>query len=137
MDRYVFPAVFEKGEVSGYVVTFPDLPGCITEGETLDEAMNMARDALQGHIYVMEKEGDKIPAPAPPESVEVPPGAFVTIIEAYMPPIRDAMANKSVNTTITLPRWLKEAAETKGINLSQTLQFALKEQLGIQEKRLS
>lgn len=48
MDKYIFPSVFdpaEEGEI-GYTVTFPDLPGCITEGDTLEEAMAMAREAM-------------------------------------------------------------------------------------------
>ena len=39
MDRYIFPAVFEPGDKKGYVVTFPDLPDCITEGDTMEEAL--------------------------------------------------------------------------------------------------
>jgi len=51
MAKYIFPVVFEPGEPDevGYTVTFPDLPGCITEGDTLKETLYMAKDALGDH----------------------------------------------------------------------------------------
>lgn len=45
-------------------------------------------------------------------------------ITVYMQPVRDEMANKSVNKTVTLPRWLNKAAEDAKINFSQVLQQA-------------
>lgn len=134
MDRYIFPAIFESDGNGGYTVTFPDLPGCITEGDTLDEALYMARDALELYIYNLEEDNKTIPIPTAPEKIKVPEGAFVNLIEVYMPPVRDEMANKSVNKTVTLPRWLNEAAEKANINFSQVLQYALKEQLKITDK---
>ncbi|ORX23822.1 pilus assembly protein HicB [Thermoanaerobacterium sp. PSU-2] len=134
MDRYIFPAVFESDGNGGYTVTFPDLPGCITEGDTLDEALYMAKDALELYIYNLEEDNETIPIPTAPEKIKVPEGAFVNLIEVYMPPVRDEMANKSVNKTVTIPRWLNEAAENANINFSQVLQYALKEQLKITDR---
>ncbi|AGB18480.1 type II toxin-antitoxin system HicB family antitoxin [Thermoanaerobacterium thermosaccharolyticum] len=134
MDRYIFPAVFESDGNGGYTVTFPDLPGCITEGDTLDEALYMAKDALELYIYNLEEDNETIPDPTAPEKIKVPEGAFVNLIEVYMPPVREEMANKSVNKTVTIPRWLNEAAEKANINFSQVLQYALKEQLKITDR---
>ncbi len=133
MDRYMFPAVFEAGEKKGYTVTFPDLPGCITEGDTLEEALRMAREALELHLYGMEEDGDPIPDPSPPERVHAPRGAFVTVIEAWMPLVRDEMANRAVKKTLTLPKWLNDLAERRKVNFSHVLQKALKDYLGIQD----
>jgi predicted RNase H-like HicB family nuclease len=130
MDNYIFPAVFEPGEIKGYIVTFPDLPGCVTEGDTLEEALRMARDALELHLYGME-DGDEIPGPTPPEKVGVLKGAFVVPIEAWMPLVRDEMANRSVKKTLTIPKWLNDLAEERQVNFSHILQTALKERLGI------
>lgn len=131
MDKYIFPALFESDGQDGYTVTFPDLPGCITEGNTLEEALFMAKDALELFLYTMEEDGDVIPFPSKPEKIKPPQAAFENLIEVYMPPIRDEMSNKSMNKTLTLPRWLNSAAEKANINFSQVLQFALKEQLGL------
>lgn len=131
LDKYIFPAIFEPGENGGYCVTFPDLPGCITEGKTLEEAFFMAKDALELHLYGMEEDNEEIPSPTLPEKLDISKGSFVVPITVYMPPVRDEMANKSINKTVTLPRWLNKAAEEAKINFSQLLQQALKERLGI------
>lgn len=131
MDRYIFPAIFESDDDGGYAVTFPDLKGCITEGDDLQESLYMAKDALELFIYSLEEDNNIIPMPTTPEKIKVPKNAFVNLIEVYMPPIRDEMANKSMNKTLTLPRWLNNAAEKAKINFSQVLQTALKQQLGI------
>lgn len=133
MDTYIFPAIFEPSEDGGYCVTFPDLPGCITEGDTLKEAMSMAKDALELFIYNMEDDGEELPTPSAPETIKSLSGSFVVPIEAYMPLIRSEMANKSVKKTLTLPYWLNKIAEEKKVNFSQVLQVALKEQLGIRD----
>ena len=131
MDKYIYPALFESSEDGGYCITFPDLPGCITEGDTLTEALVMAKEALELHLYGMEDDNEEIPAPTPPEKIKPQLGSFVVPIEAYMPLIREEMANKAVKKTLTIPSWLNKIAEEKKINFSQVLQAALKEQLNI------
>jgi predicted RNase H-like HicB family nuclease len=54
-------------------VTFPDFPGCITVGTTLDHAARQAREALSFHIEGMVKDGDDLPAPTPLDSVQTDP----------------------------------------------------------------
>lgn len=132
MNRYIYPALFVPGDVDGYTVTFPDLPGCITEGDSLEEALHMAKEALELHLWGMEDDHDPIPQPTAPESVQIPEdGGFVAVVEAYMPLIRDEMANKVVKKTLTIPKWLNDAAESQHINFSHVLQHALKERLGV------
>ncbi|MHB1685316.1 MAG: type II toxin-antitoxin system HicB family antitoxin [Bacilli bacterium] len=132
MDRYIYPALFELGDVDGYTVTFPDLPGCITEGDSLEEALHMAKKALELHLWGMEDDRDPIPEPSAPGSIPiVEEGAFITLIEAYMPLIRDELANKVIKKTLTIPKWLNDAAESQHINFSHVLQHALKDRLGV------
>ncbi len=133
MDKYIYPAVFTKGEAKGYCVTFPDLPGCITEGDTLEEAMLMAKEALALHLYGMEEDQDRIPQPTPPEKVSVADGSFVSLVEAWMPVIRDQIANRAVKKTLTIPKWLDDMAQKEKVNYSHILQAALKRHLGIRE----
>lgn len=135
MDKYIFPAIFEPGETKGYTVTFPDLPGCITEGDTLEEALYMAKEALELHLYGMEEDNDLIPEPTPPENIRLSKGAFLALIEAWMLPVRDEMANKAIKKTLTIPKWLNDIAEKEKVNFSQILQSALKQYLGIKERQ--
>lgn len=133
-DRYLYPALFEPGEVGGYTVTFPDLPGCITEGNTLLKAFLMAKEALELHLYGMEEDGDTLPEPHIPNSAEMPQGAILTVVEAWMPLIRNKIANQSVKKNVTIPKWLNDAAESAGVNFSHVLQAALKQRMGITDE---
>ncbi len=139
MARYLYPAVFDPNENGGYTVTFPDLPGCVTEGDTLDEALQMAARAMALHLYGMEQDGDEIPVPSEPARVCFPEDAsddaFVTVIAASTEPVRDEIRNRAVKKTLTIPQWLNEESEKAGVNFSQILQSALKERLGIVDPR--
>ncbi|MBG9692584.1 pilus assembly protein HicB [Lysinibacillus sphaericus] len=136
MGKYYFPAIFDPGtnDEQGFTITFPDLPGCITEGSDMDEAVYMAKDVLAGFLYGMEEDGETIPTPSEPSSIDLPQGAFISIIEVRTDYIRDEIENKAVKKTLTIPKWLNDAAEEENINFSQLLQFAIKERLGIISK---
>lgn len=131
---YLYPAVFDPNEKGGFTVSFPDLPGCLTEGDNLEEALSMAQEALALHLYGMERDGDVIPSPSSPYTDLIPDdaekGAFVNVVAAKTAPIRDELQNRAVKKTLTIPQWLNDEAEAAGLNFSQTLQYALKEKLG-------
>ncbi|WKB35332.1 type II toxin-antitoxin system HicB family antitoxin [Terrilactibacillus sp. S3-3] len=133
MAKYIYPAVFDPGTdgSEGYTITFPDLPGCISEGENIQDVLYMAKDVLEGFMYALEEDGSAIPAPSNPGLIKVPKGGFVVLVEAWTDIIRDEMENKAVKKTLTIPKWLNDEAEKNKINFSQLLQFAIKERLGI------
>lgn len=60
MQRH-YPIVIHKDPDSDYCVIVPDLPGCITAGDTLDDAQNQALEAVQCHVEAMLLDGDPIP----------------------------------------------------------------------------
>ncbi|MCY3761153.1 MAG: type II toxin-antitoxin system HicB family antitoxin [Gemmatimonadetes bacterium] len=62
-----FPAVIHKDEESGYGVTVPDLPGCFSAGDTLEEAIESAHEAVACHIEGLLMDGEQIPEQAPLE----------------------------------------------------------------------
>lgn len=129
-DRYVFPAIFEYCEES-YTVTFPDLPGCITEGKDVDEALKMAKEAMELHIYNMEDDKEKIPMPSKPENIKLPKHSFTSLVEVWMPPVRNEMRNEYIKKTLTIPKWLNDIALKRKLNFSQLLQTAVKSKLGL------
>jgi antitoxin HicB len=61
-DEYTFTAEFEPAEEGGYVVRFPSLPALVTEGETLEEAREMAADLLTGYLELLRERGKPLPA---------------------------------------------------------------------------
>lgn len=132
-EKYIFPALFEVAEEGGYCITFPDLPGCITEGNSLDESMFMAKDALELFLWNMEDDSEDIPEASKPEDIETTKGQFIVPITVYMNDVRNEMKNKAVKKTLTIPYWLNKQAEGEKLNFSQILQTALKERLNIHE----
>lgn len=56
-----FTAIFEPADEGGYVVTVPALPGCVTEGDTLEEAVEMAKDAVAAYVASLRKHGEPVP----------------------------------------------------------------------------
>ena len=63
-----FVSLFQKDSDSCYGVSFPDVPGCTPAGDTLDEALTNAVDALSGYIRLMEADGEATPTPPHPRS---------------------------------------------------------------------
>ena len=61
MSEYRYTVLFEPAEEGGYVVTCPALPGLVTEGDTLDEARAMAKDAIRAYLESLRKDGLPMP----------------------------------------------------------------------------
>ncbi|MCR4436176.1 MAG: type II toxin-antitoxin system HicB family antitoxin [Clostridiales bacterium] len=135
MARYVYPAIFQAEVVGGYSVTFPDLLGCCTEGETLEQAIEMARDALGLYLYSLEEEKEPAPMPSKPDQVKTGPGQFVTLIDIDMLTYRQKHDKRAVKKTLTIPAWLNTIAENRNINFSQILQNALIEHLDLKDSQ--
>ena len=56
-----FLVYVEPAEEGGYIVSCPQLPGCVTQGESVEEALAMIRDAIQGYIASLQKHGETCP----------------------------------------------------------------------------
>lgn len=133
-DHYIYPAIFDYAE-EGISISFPDLPGCFSCADSDEEALSMAKDALGLHLYSMEEDNDDIPNPTPINKIKLEENQVVVLIEVFMTSMRQAIENYSVKKTLSIPQWLNKLAIERNINFSQVLQVALKEQLGIQERR--
>lgn len=129
-DRFIFPALFEYAD-DGITVTFPDLPGCITCGNSDEEAYTMAKEALALHLFGLEDDGELIPRATLLNQITVEDNQAVVLIEVWMPPFRLEMHNASVKKTLTIPRWLDVVAKEHKVNYSYLLQEAIKDHLGI------
>ena len=130
-ERYCFPAVFSYEEGQEISVFFPDLD-VATSGVNDDDALLSARELLGCVLYGLEEDEEEIPMPTPLADVQVEDKERSVLIDVYMPSIRLAHVNRSVNRTVTLPAWLNAAALERNVNFSQVLQDALKELLGLE-----
>ena len=124
----VYPAIFLKEDI-GYSVTFPDLDGCFTEGNTLEEAIEMAQEALGLYLVSLEERDISVPLPSDISVIKCSKNEFVSLISTSVEKYR--RKNKAIKKTLTIPQWLNEEAELKHLNFSSVLQKALKEELQI------
>lgn len=129
MLNLTYLAVLEPGDGGGYGVYFPDLPGCISYGETLMEAQKMAGEAASLHVYGMENDGEAIPEPSQSLAKEDTNGNVVVPITIYPDLYRIKRENERVKTNTTLPAWLKRIAEEQHVNYSRLLEAALMDYL--------
>lgn len=131
---YTFPAYFYYDD-DGISIDFPDLPGCLPCAQTSEEAFHNAAEALGLHLFGMEQDQDTLPSPTPVRELHPEDGAVITMIEVFMPSVRDRINNKVVKKTLTLPSWLNREAEAANVNFSLVLQEGLKRYLGKSAER--
>ena len=125
MAKYAYPAIFTPEEDGSFSINFPDLEGCYTCGDSLEDGIEMAEDALALVLYGYEKDGRPIPAPSTPATLSLSGNEFVNYIACDTMEYRKMYNNRAVKKTLTIPEWLNEAASAMGLNFSQVLQEAL------------
>ena len=123
MSEYVYPALFHPNDDGTFTVTYPDLPGCISEGKSLGNAMYMAQAALSQWIEYLADKRQDIPAPSAMAAVETEGGEFVSLIRA------DVKDGRAVKRTVSIPKWMDDGAVRSGLSLSRVLQDALRDRL--------
>ncbi len=124
MAKYVYPAIFKK-DGTGYSIFFPDLESCYTQGDNLEDGLEMAEDVLALVLFQYEREGKTIPTPSELKSIPTENDDFVSLVMCDTMEYRKMHSNKAVKKTLTIPEWLNETATEQGINFSQVLQEAL------------
>ena len=125
MKKLFYPAVFHKAEEGGFWISFPDIPECLTQGETMDEAYEMAVDALGLALTSRVEEGQPIPSASDPSSITMDQDSFVVVVEFDMLAYKKRTNSRAVKKTLSIPEWLNEEATAMGVNFSQVLQEAL------------
>jgi predicted RNase H-like HicB family nuclease len=121
--EYVYPAIFHNNEDESFTIIFPDLPGCISEGKSLGNAMYMAQSALTQWISYLIDKKQEIPEASNVQDITVEPDEFVNLICAE---VRDGRA---VKRTVSIPKWMDDKVVQSGLSLSRVLQDALNERL--------
>lgn len=125
--KMIYPAIFYpySDGSGGYVVEFPDLPGCVTGGRDLAEALEMAVDAASGWVLDELEEGNPVPQASKYEEVKPKDNGQVNMILLNMNEYAERYGEKAVRKNVTIPAWLNTFAEKQRINFSQVLQEAL------------
>ena len=125
--KLTYPACFYPCEEKegGFTVEVPDLPGCVSEGSTLAEAILMGTDAASGWVLDELEDGKPAPEASPLEIIIPEAGGFVSMLVLDMDAYAEKYGEKAVRKNLTIPAWLNTFAENNHINFSQVLQDSL------------
>ena len=132
MKKMIYPACFYPGEENegGYTVVIPDLPGAVTEGDSLEEAFEMAIECASGWILGSIEDGEEVPKPSKIEKIKLEyKNGFKSYIILDIDEFAKLYGRKSVKKTVTLPNYLNTLAEKANINFSEILQDGIKDKL--------
>lgn len=124
-NKLFYPALFHKAEEGGFWVSFPDIPECFTDGDNMEDAYEMAFDALGLAISSRLENKEELPTPSSFENITVDVDSFLAIIEFDKLAYNRKHNSKAVKKTLSIPEWLNEEAISLGVNFSQVLQEAL------------
>jgi predicted RNase H-like HicB family nuclease len=121
MANYI--AVVHKDPKSDFGVSFPDFPGCITAGSSIDEAKDMAHDALSLHVKGLLEDGDNIPAPSRLEDImddpEYSDAVAILVVSVSETKLRSVRVNITVPEDIL--RRIDAIAKKRGMSRSSFL----------------
>ena len=128
--KYIYSAVFTPSEDGAkYYARIPDLPGCITTGSSLQDAITQITDAASGWLVVAEDEGLPISSATPQSALDHAPGDVLSLIQVDTIAYRALTDTRAVRKNVSLPAWMADLADKRGINCSQVLQDGLKARL--------
>lgn len=128
----VFPIILTPEKDGGYSVDIPDLQ-IGTQGETIAECIEMARDAI-GLWGMCEQDAGRIIPTAATLKPQCLATEIVTLVDVDFAAYRKAHDMRTIRKNVTIPSWLNDLAEKEGVNFSQVLQDGLKQRFGVQDK---
>ena len=134
--RTVYPVFFTKSD-DVILVEVPDLE-ILTEGTDMNNAIDMARDAIELKCVSLEDAKEEIPLPSDLSQLDIKNGTFATdgetiisFVDIDSAAYRRKIDTKTVRRNVALPSWLNYEAERAGVNVSRILQEALISVLGV------
>lgn len=116
--KLIYPAVFHEDD-DGIWVEFPDLEGCYSSGDTIEEALDGAKESLEGYCMVLLERKHILPKPSNIKEIYPGENAFVSLVEADL---TIESEQKSVEKTLSIPEWMNDYAVANGLNCSAILQ---------------
>lgn len=132
----VYPVLFTQTDTN-ILIEVPDFE-ILTEGNDMNDAINMARDAIELKCVSLEDSKEKIPEPSDIGLIDISSGTFssegktvASLVDVDSGEYRRKIDTKTVRRNVALPSWLNYEAEHAGINVSRVLQEALMSTLGV------
>jgi len=124
--KLIYPAVFHE-DSDGVWVEFPDLQGCQSYGETIQEVLDGAKEALEGYCVTLLEEKRELPSASDIKKIKPGKDAFVSLVETDL--TTHFAKQKSVKKTLTIPAWMNDFAVENRLNCSAILQEGIMEKM--------
>ena len=126
----LFVAVIHpRANGNGYECRVPDMPGCITSGKTLEEAIDMIDDAANLWSCDIETDGRTIPVATDYQQIEHEEGDILQVVKVDTEAYLEKNDTRTIRKNVSLPAWMVTLADKRGINCSKVLQEALRARL--------
>ena len=125
---YFYPAIFQVEE-DGYSVFVPDIPGCMTQGDTMEEALAMVQEAIG--LMLEDVAPADYPAASLPQDLVFEKDQFALMVPFDKLAYDKRYNAKAVKKTLSVPKWLDTLATEHNVNFSNILQNALMRELGV------
>ncbi len=125
--KAVYLARVIKANDGWYAIDFPDLPGTHAQCKDLKDVQKEAEESLCSFLLASHAVGEDIPAASP--TIDLRSGEMAAIITADLDAYQKKYDSKPVRKSVSIPRWMADGAERKGISLSKVLQDSLSVQL--------
>ena len=97
MNKLFYPALFHEAEEGGFWITFPDIPECMTQGEDMQQAYEMAVEALGLALVEREEGKERLPEASNPPDIQMDSNSFLVVIEFDMAEYRRKHCSKAIN----------------------------------------
>lgn len=130
LRKYFYTALFHKETDGGFWVSFPDIPECLTRGDNMSDAYEIAIEALGLALEDRIRE-ENVPEATFIDKIIIEENSYPVIVEFDMLEYKRKHCNKTIKKTLSIPQWLNEEAIKNDINFSAVLQEALKAELGL------
>ena len=137
--KNVYPVFFTQTK-DVILVEIPDF-GILTQGKNMNDAIDMARDAMELYCISLEDAKEEIPLPSELKALSASNGTFakegetfISLVDIDSEEYRRKIDTRTVRRNVALPSWLNYEAEKAQINVSRVLQEALISTLGLKRK---
>lgn len=124
--KMIYPAVLTPcKEKEGYTIVVPDLKGCVSEGDTLEEAIAMGTDAACGYIISEIEEGNDLPKPTNQNKIKLKKDELISLVICDTDAYDEKYSKKIVRKNVSIPAYLNTYGELHNLNFSKILKDAL------------
>lgn len=129
MAEVLYPAVLEEGANGSWGVWFPDLPGCVSAGDSPEEAVRGAHEALALHVEGMIEDGEPLPAPSQIDAKRIPEGTVNPVWTFISLELNDEWLRVNITLNRSLLKRIDRAAAAEGHSRSGWLAEAARDRL--------